>query len=485
MNKIKINVLLILVALLGSCDLETFNRATLTPAQSLADSLGFRSLVFSAYERTNDFTFYGQQTMMHPEVMADNMILVSFTRYAGQAANTVGNHMDRWGQDTGGGATLSDGRYVAINECNTVLAKVDAMTGISLSLINRYKGEAYFLRALNYFELHRVYSYEPGREVNGFNLGVVLRTEPVEKVSDGDLKARSTNVEGYALMEADLLQAVALLPNPAAVSATLAPYRATKQAARALLAKVYLNWGKYTEAAQQADLALAFAFAPLTTSANFVGSWTQTPHPESIFESPIVPGDWTTVDGPNNSLHSMTMNLISASQYAVAASPELIAAHETGDVRRNLYENVAGAGPAGTQARHRSRKWAGGNAANAFLENIPIIRRAEVMLISAEGKARSGNEPGALTILNALRANRGLGAVADTGAALLDRILNERRVELAFEGNRWFDLKRLGRDITKPAGTASAVPYADFRILARIPVEQVAINPSIVQNPGY
>jgi starch-binding outer membrane protein, SusD/RagB family len=88
--------------------------------------------------------------------------------------------------------------------------------------------------------------------------------------------------------------------------------------------------------------------------------------------------------------------------------------------------------------------------------------------------------------LNTLRANRGLGAVADTGSVLLDRILNERRVELAFEGNRWFDLKRLGRDITKPvAGGTPTVPYTDFRILCRIPVEQVAINPAITQNPGY
>ncbi len=484
MNKIKITALLVLIVLVGACNLDTYNEATLTPGQSLADSLGFRSLVFSVYERTNDFVFYGQETMMHPEVMADNMILVSTTRYAGQAANTVGSHMDRWGVDVGG-TTLSNGRYVAINECNTVIAKIDAMTTIPQSLRNRYKGEAYFLRALNYLELHRVYSYEPGKEVNGFNLGVVLRTEPVEKVSDADLKSRSTNVEGYALMEADLLQAVTLLPNPSSAAATTSPYRASKQAARALLAKVYLYWGKYAEAAQQADLALAFSFAPLTTSANFVSSWTQSPHPESIFESPIVPSDWTSVDGPNYSLNSMTMNLISSAQYAVAASNELIAAHEAGDVRKNLYENVAGAGPVGTLGKYRSRKWSGGNASNAFMENIPIIRRAEVMLISAEGKARSGDEAGALSILNTLRANRGLGAVTDTGSALIDRILNERRVELAFEGNRWFDLKRLGKDITKPAGTTPTVPYSDFRILARIPVEQVAINPSIVQNPGY
>jgi SusD family. len=414
MKKISILIVLTLTAGLISCELDTFNRATLTPEQSLSDSLGFRSLVFSAYERTNDFTFYGQQAMMHPEVMADNLILVSTTRYAGQAANTVGNHMDRWGQDLGGGATLSDGRYVTINECNTVIAKVGEVATIPQPLKNRYRGEALFIRALNYLELHKVYSYEPGREVNGFALGVVLRTEPVSTVSGADLKERSTNVAGYTLMESDLKEAITLLPNPSSATATMAPYRATKQAAMALLAKVYLHWGKYTEAALYADQALAFSFGPLTTSANYVSAWTLNPHPESFFESPVVPSDWTTVDGPNNSLHSMTMNLITSAQYAVAASNELIAAHETGDIRRTMYENVAGSGPVGTLARHRSKKWSGGNPANAFLENIPIIRRAEVMLISAEGKARSGDEAGSRTILNTLRANRGLSAVSDT-----------------------------------------------------------------------
>jgi starch-binding outer membrane protein, SusD/RagB family len=467
--------------LVASCSLDTFNEATLSPEAALSDSTGFRALVFSTYERINDFNFYGQQAMMEPEVMADNMILVSNTRYTGQIVNANASHMARWGTDPGGtGVTLGTGRYVAINEANTVLAKVDNLAAPQ-NIKNRYKGEAYFVRALNYFELLRVYSYEPGREVAGFNLGVVLRTKPITETGDIELLGRSTNEEGYVLMESDLKQAITLLQNPSSSSNVSAPFRATKQAAHALLAKVYLYWGKYALAAQQADLALAFSFAPLTTTANYLASWAQTPHPESIFESPIVPADWSSVDGANNSLHSMTMNLLSSAQYAVAASAELIAAHETGDIRLSLYENNAS-----TQARNRSRKWTGGNPSNAFMENIPIIRRAEAVLISAEGKARSGDEVGALTMLNTLRTARGLSSVAVTGTALTDRILNERRVELAFEGNRWFDLKRLGRDITKAAGTGgTTVPYTDFRILSNIPPDQITISPKILQNPGY
>ncbi len=466
-----------------SCNLETENLAALPPSVALADSAGFRSLVFSAYERVNDFGFYGQQTMIHPEIMADNMDIANRTgRYEQEYLNAVGAHMNRWGTDPGGGSTLSNGRYVSINEANFVIAEVDGLAdGVTTQRQkDRFKGEAYFLRALNYFELLKVYAYVPGKEVNGWNEGVILRTEPVAAASDADFRARSTNVEGYQLMEADLLAAISLLPEPSYSNAQF-PYRATKLAAKALLAKVYLYWGRYADAATMADQALAYSNAPLTTPANYVTAWVGgKPHTESFFESDLTTSDWSSVDGQNNSLHSITSNALSGSQYVVVASPELIAAHEAGDVRATLYDAPSTA----TQNKYRSRKWSGSTA--SFLENIPIIRRADILLVAAEAKARSNNEAGAITDVNTLRAARNLPATALTGQALLNLILNERRVELAFEGSRWFDLKRLGMDIPKTAESQqSTLPYTDFRILSRIPVDQVTQNSLLKQNPGY
>lgn len=489
MKKRIINILLTVTAISlisTSCSLETVNLATLSPSVALADSVGFKSVLFSAYERTNDFNYYGQQQMIQPEIMADNLIIVNNTgRFVQESVNAVGNHMNRWGVDVGN--TLPDGRYTTINECNVIIAGVDNLKdGTTQAQKDRIKGEALFLRSLNYFDLLRIYSYEPGKEVNGFNLGVILRTTPTDGASDADFRERSTNEQGYLQLETDLKQAIAFLPNPAAVSNTVIsyPYRATKQAAYALLSKVYLFWGKFADAAAQADLALAYANGPLTTTANYLASWSATPHTESFFESQIGASDWSSVDGVNNSLHSMTMNIISGSQFVVGASDELIAAHETGDIRRTLYDNAPGAGPTGTQGKFRSKKWSG--STGSFLENIPIIRRADILLVAAEGKARSGNAAGALANLNTLRAARGLAASNASGQTLLDLILNERRVELAFEGNRWFDLKRLGLTITKAAGNnASPVPYSDFRILSRIPIDQVAQNAKLKQNPGY
>jgi tetratricopeptide (TPR) repeat protein len=464
-----------------SCDLETINKAALPPEIALADSAGFKSLVGSIYERVNDFNYYGQQAMIEPEIMADNMVIVNRTgRYEGEFVNEIGAHMERWGVDPGAGATLSDGRYVSINEANIVIAKIDNLTDLQLRKARRdeLKGEAYFLRALNYFDLHRVYSYEPGKEVDGFNLGVILRTEPVEAASQADFRERSTNVQGYELIEADLKTAIDLLPEPSAAKGY--PYRASKLAAKALLAKVYLYWGRYGDAATYADQALAYTNSPLTTTANFIAGFVSgKPHPESFFESDIVASDWNSVDGANNSLNSITMNALGGAQYVVAASDELINAHETDDVRLGLYQNTDA-----TRNRWQSKKWSG--SSGSYLENIPIIRRADILLIAAEAKARTSQEDDARTALNALRVARGLTETTADGQGLIDLILNERRVELAFEGNRWFDLKRLGLDIPKPAAsTQPTLSYSDFRILGRIPVDQVIQNSLLKQNPDY
>jgi starch-binding outer membrane protein, SusD/RagB family len=121
-----------------------------------------------------------------------------------------------------------------------------------------------------------------------------------------------------------------------------------------------------------------------------------------------------------------------------------------------------------------------------FLENIPIIRVAEVVLTAAEARARNNDDGGAQTMINMLRTNRGLAATALTGQALIDLIMNERRVELAFEGHRFFDLKRNAMDIVKPVDLlTNDVPYEDFRILANIPSGEVTFNELLQQNPNY
>jgi hypothetical protein len=369
------------------------------------------------------------------------------------------------------------------------LATVPSSTTVtSQNVVDHLAGEAKFLRALAFFEIARVYSYEPGREVNGFNLGAVLRTTPTLAVSDAAPKARSTNLETYQQIESDLLDAIAgLLPAsavggwPSALGANTFPYRATKAAASALLARVYLYWGRYADADTRATAALTLVASPLpVNAAGYVASWSTSPHPESIFEAEVRPTDFSGVDGPNNSMNSITTNLLSGSQYCVAGSVELIAAHEVGDIRRTLYVTSAA-----TLNKPQTRKWPGEKG--AFVENIPIMRESEMYLIQAESRSRLNNDAGAQAAINILRTNRGLAATALTGAALTTLIMNERRVELAFEGHRFFDLKRLGLPITKNAATGTpALLPTDFRLLQQIPVDQITLAGGVLkQNPGY
>ena len=101
-----------------------------------------------------------------------------------------------------------------------------------------------------------------------------------------------------------------------------------------------------------------------------------------------------------------------------------------------------------------------------------------------------GDEVNALLYLNYIRERRNATPIVATGDALFEAIIEERRLELAFEGDRYFDLQRLMRDVVRSANYPSAaqlIPYSDFRRILPIPQAELDANPNIreQQNPGY
>jgi hypothetical protein len=116
---------------------------------------------------------------------------------------------------------------------------------------------------------------------------------------------------------------------------------------------------------------------------------------------------------------------------------------------------------------------------------VPVIRHAEVLLIRAEANFRVDDQTAALNDINTLRINRGLTPVTLSGAAILEEILNQRLVELAMEGHRFHDMKRLGRDIVKDPSVGFILAISDFRVLAPIPNGELVGNPNMQQNVGY
>ena len=180
-------------------------------------------------------------------------------------------------------------------------------------------------------------------------------------------------------------------------------------------------------------------------------------------------------------MNSLVADNEPAAQFIIGASDDLMAAYEEGDVRKNCWAATTREGVEGDV--YASRKWTGYKG--DFLENLPILRASELYLIRAEARYES-NPSGARADLNALRSRRGLGAIDNllSGEALLNRILLERRLEFALEGHRWFDLKRNGKNISKPEGFLD-VPYTDYRILSNIPLDEITLNEKLEQNPGY
>jgi tetratricopeptide (TPR) repeat protein len=342
--------------------------------------------------------------------------------------------------------------YTTINRANYVIAKLPAVTDVSLTAAekNQLLGEAYFVRALCYFDLARIWG------------GVQIVTTPTVSATDKNGIARSTVEQTYAQVLSDLNTAEPLLPLPTAQN----PVRANKETVYALKARYYLYQKDWANTENYASLVLGDTqnyslLKPYSAwfSNNAVGT------KESVFELSYSAtytnghrGQWqppanggTRQWAPNNAFVALVNDpTIGGNRSA------LVAKTSAGLWYGNLYYRSPATDPA------------------------YIIRIAEVYLIRAEARAQQGKLDDARTDLNAIRDRAGLTATtAVSQADVLLAIENERRIEFAFEGHRWYDLVRTGR-----AAAVLGVTDTKKNILP-IPVDQLNVDPALTQNPGY
>ncbi|WP_263786055.1 RagB/SusD family nutrient uptake outer membrane protein [Salinibacter grassmerensis] len=454
---------------LSSCDnlLDVEPQQDVQPEAAFSSEGGFESTLSSTYDDLQDVGYYGQFYMLYPEALADNAINLSgVARYDGPPQNAAREHLNRWG-----------GHYTSINKANTLIAESQNFDEADEAFKERIRGEALFLRALNYFDLIRTKAYEPGEEVNGFTQGVILRTEPTRSAEVASERLpRAPTSEVYDQIETDLQNARSLL-----AGTKNGRFKANEAAAQALLAQVRLYRKDFEGAATTATAALETARdsldADLLTEDEYVEAHVGETMSSALFSinmNPDFDGDATSV---NESLSSLTHDPGSFN-FQLLPTQDLIDAHADGDVRAELYETL----PSGDT---RINKYT--QAVGSYTDNIPVIRAAEVLLIRAEARFENGNESGALEDVNTLRSARGLEKVSLSGESLIDEILKQKRLELAFEGERFFDLKRRGMDIPKPqvATPDVSLAYEDRRVLAPIPSGEVQLNGQLDQNPGY
>ncbi|WP_310395999.1 RagB/SusD family nutrient uptake outer membrane protein [Hymenobacter sp.] len=342
--------------------------------------------------------------------------------------------------------------YQAVNAANNVLA---ALPGINDPLLpaaekNQLLGEAYFLRALVYFDLGRGWG------------GVPLVLAPTRSKENGRGLGRSTQAETYDQVLADLTQAETLLPEAATRN------RAVKAAARALRARLHLYRQQWADAEAYATQVIASSNYRLVTPYR---SFSTAPFlsQESVFELTFSNSDANTMW--NNWFPSALGGQFNFQP--VPAAIALLNDPAVGGSRAALLASTVIAGAPVTYGNLYSR---------SAQRDDPsyVLRLAEQHLIRAEARARQANLPDALADLNAVRTRAGVGATSATTAdQLLLALENERRVEFAFEADRWFDLVRTSR-------ADDVLGVTDQRRwLFPIPFNDLVADPDLVQNPGY
>ncbi|MGI4870991.1 MAG: RagB/SusD family nutrient uptake outer membrane protein [Janthinobacterium lividum] len=475
-----LGVLLLTVA--PGCDVLTQD-----PPTALADTDAFATpdriakSAYGMYDQLQNLDFLGGRALIYSDIRSDD------TNPAGYFGNASTFNM----QANDGTALLAwTGGYRTLYGANYFLQQIAKYPGVTTpALETQYIGEAKFIRALVYFHLVNLFAQPYNFTTDASHLGVpiqLIAPDVSSAFSPSQNLARSSVKDVYAQIEKDLNDAITALPETYTSSNFDRTARATKDAARTLLSRVYLYKGQYNDAATMAGTVI-------TGGRHVLNASPATPFPilgafptgaqttESIFSVAM-----NTADNPNtnNALGQHYGNAagrrsdISVTPYARIDSTQF----RSKDRRRTLLLTPS-AYPTTTTVLVYTLKYPLGT-----YDYVPIARYSEVLLNRAEGLAQTatGVSADALTLLNQVR-RRSLPTIAAypdllaanlTKQSLIDAILFERRLELAFEGHRYYDLLRYKMN-------SSRVNYGDQKEVFPIPSLDIQQNPNLVQNPGY
>lgn len=446
------------------------------------------TLVNGAYQPLQRPKLYNMR-MWTSDIFAGNSIVGAGGGEDGIETTQLSNFVTS--TDNQGVLDLWRGPWPGILSANIII-KTAPTLNIDDATRNRSLGEAYFLRAHYYFILVRFFGDVP------------LVTEPQDV--NGDLyPARAPKADIYNLIVSDLEKAVELLPLKSQYSES-DKGRASKGAAMGILAKVYLtqgNWQKTVDLTTQLE-SMGYALnADYSDNFNINNENSV----ESLFEVQYASdggydfwsnenqASWTsTFMGPRGS------NFVGGGWGWNQPTQEFISSYEAGDLRKAktvFYEGC----PQYDGKEYQANYSLTGYNVRKFLVplsafpsydnsplNFPVLRYSEVLLMKAEALNELGQTAAAAAPLNLVRARAGLSAVSGLSQAnFREKVLHERRMELAFEGQRWFDLIRVnngqyGLDFLHSIGKTNATTK---HLLLPIPQIERDRNPNLTQNPGY
>lgn len=475
--------------LLTSCDRQLDQFSTVNEEENLAmsTSSAFRMATDGAYTAfktvnlngSGGVSYYGGDTgsqLIMGDLTTDNLV----RNVEGRNSNFAASNFE-FSSDNNQTAGLYGAAYNVIAKANFVLKHINngVLAGAEK---NSIEAEVRGIRAMAHFDLVRAYAKIPTQSADAANSLGIYYSESFDPTQTGGISRNLTVNEVYDKIIGDLQFA---LNNINVTSADKG--RLTKSAILGLLSRVYLYKGDYNNVISNGQEALALS-PSVTSKANFTNIWKSTNVDGVLFQVLNSAQEGSTVGVAYN----QTIGGQIRSEFVVDF--DFYNSFGSTDIRKSTYFTTGTY--AGKSYNNVTKYSSVGGAANVV--PIKYLRTAEVVLNMAEANYRIGNEVQALLLLNSIRTERynSFTPGTETGTALLNAILNERRLELAFENDRWYTLKRLGLGVQRSgkghlADGTGTVPIIQNLLSSSTkwqwPIPQTAIqqNPAIVQNPDY
>jgi hypothetical protein len=439
--------LFVLIAILfSSCKkvLETTPELYIDQAQSIVDKRSAQAALTGAYNALSLNSYQGNAFRYVTNLAGDNI------KWVGNSPTN--REFDVYGIFTTNSRVqeLWSAIYKTINISNNIIELVPQVTDVTLSQADRNKlrGEAFFLRALGYFDLVRLWANVP------------ITSAATQTPGDAKGVKNSRSDEIYRFIEKDLDSAEKLLP------AIVNRNRANQYTVKALKARLYLyleNWPKAEKYATEVidnstDFRLVKPYSRFYESKNTV---------ESIFELDY------TINNKNNYAANWFQNPVSGGKKEFLPTDEFITMVKDPAIGGSRSALVFTAG--GITYGNMNFKIATGE------DQVYILRLAEIFLVRAEARAEQQKLAEGLQDLNVIRTRADVPAVQSvTGKEeLIEKILLERRMELAYESHRWFDIIRRGL-AQKVLGITDA-----NKLIFPIPRQEILVNPELTQNAGF
>lgn len=469
--------ILFLVAIFGgftACDenLDQIPFDQFASDNAFVTASDFENGIRGAYSAFTRPSYYGSSDagslLSFPDIISDN----TTRAIRGRGTKRILHEFEYLPSQTIGG--FYGDAYVAIFRANNILFYAQDFEGETKANII---AEAKAIRAMAHFDLVRTYGKIPTQSSDAnSSLGVAYLTE-TDPLAE---PARSTVGENYEMIVTDLTDAVADINTDNPVG------RMSKDAVNVLLSRVYLYMGEW-------DLAIDAANAvstPIAPRASVPGIWEDTETSGLVFS---IPNEATVLNlniGVTWSQGALT-NLIP--EYVVSYGLYNLFLDE--DIRKEAYTMEAANVASGLEFNAIKKLYGRPGQSNGLVD-FKILRAEEALLNKAEAQFYT-NPAQALVTLNQLRDERYTSYTGgESGNALLDAIRLERRLEFAFEYQRFFDLKRWGLpiqrdgfgDLADGGGTPSenqTLPAGS--VLFQLPLSTNALdrNENLVQNPGY